>query len=107
MIKSIKRGIYRSWYHFWICRKIKDCLQRILILKANDISKKKRVELEVLIDHFSLSCPFKPMDILDLNLANATTFAGLGFTYVIVLLQFKVADRFDAPDGCFNSTCLF
>ena len=99
--------IYRTCKYYRFCRKVKDCLQDIIILKANGIAKKERVELEVLIDKFSVSCPIQPLDIFDVNLANATTIAGLVFTYVIVLLQFKIADRYDAADNYFNYTFSF
>ena len=58
----------------------------------------------MLIDKFSVSCPFQPMDFFDVNLANATAMFSLCFTYVIVLLQFKIADRYTAPDNYINNT---
>lgn len=78
-----------------------------MIIEANNITKKEMVELEVLIEKFSVACPLQPLDIFDVNLANATTMAGLFFTYVIVLLQFKIDDRYDAPENYFNSTFTF
>lgn len=89
------------------CSKIKDCLQELLILKANGITKKERVELELLIDKLSASCPFQPLDIFDVNMANAIQMAGLFFTYDIVLLQFKIDDRYQAPDNHFNNISTF
>ena len=53
-----------------------------------------RVKMDVLIDKFSETCPFQPLGIFDLNFSNSVSMAGLSFTYVIVLLQFKIADRF-------------
>ena len=92
---------------FWIkisCRKIKESLQEIIIIEVNSISTKERIKLEVLIDNFSEKCPFTPLGVLDVNLSNAVSMAGLSFTYVIVLLQFQISDRYQTPNIYLNST---
>ena len=92
---------------FWIkisCRKIKESLQEIIIIEVNSINSKERIKLEVLIDNFSEKCPFTPLGVLDVNLSNAVSMAGLSFTYVIVLLQFQISDRYQTPNIYLNST---
>ena len=75
-------------------------------MRGNGITKEDRVNLEVLTDKFSVACPFQPLGIFDLNLSNAMSMAGLSFTYVIVLLQFKIADRIMVHDVALNSTAM-
>ena len=58
----------------------------------------------MLLDNFSEECPFTPLGVLDVNLSNAVSMAGLSFTYVIVLLQFQIGDRYQNPDGHLNRT---
>ena len=87
-------------------RNVRDCLQEITIMRGNDITKEDRVNLEVLTDKFSVACPFQPLGIFDLNLSNAMSMAGLSFTYVIVLLQFKIADRIPVNDIVVNKTAM-
>ena len=56
------------------------------------MSGKQSVQLEVLIGQFSVACPFRPLDIFDVNFGTALSLAGLTFTYVIVLMQFRIGD---------------
>ena len=91
----------------WIkisCRKIKESLQEIIIIEVNSITRKERIKLEVLINNFSEKCPFTPLGVLDVNLSNAVSMAGLSFTYVIVLLQLQISDRYQTPNIYLNST---
>ena len=74
-------------------------------MSGNFITKKEKVELQALVDNFSQECPFQPLGIFDVNLASATSMAGLSFTYVIVLLQFKISDRYQTSNVYLNSTC--
>ena len=53
---------------------------------------KEEIELDVLIDKFSKHSPFRPLDMFDANFATLASLAGLAFTYVIVLLQFKIGE---------------
>ena len=60
--------------------------------------------MQVLVDKFSQECPFQPLGIFEVNLASATSMAGLSFTYVIVLLQFQISDRYQPPNVYLNRT---
>ena len=60
-----------------------------------------------LLDHFSAPSPLRPMDICDVNYGAAASVAGLVFTYIIVLLQFKVGDSGEpaATEATCNCIC--
>ena len=75
-----------------INRRVKNALQKIKIHKIEQMSPKEEIELDVLIDKFSKHSPFRPLDMFDANFATLASLAGLAFTYVIVLLQFKIGD---------------
>ncbi len=51
-----------------------------------------RDRLQLLTMHFSNSNPIRPMDIFGMNYASTASVAGLMFTYLIVLMQFRVGD---------------
>lgn len=71
---------------------MKSVLQKIKMQKIDKLSARNEVELDVLIDKFSASSPFRPLDMFDANYSTLASLAGLSFTYVIVLLQFKIGD---------------
>ena len=73
-------------------RRVKNTLQKIKIQRVDLMSPKEEIELDVLIDRFSKHSPFRPLDMFDANFATLASLAGLAFTYVIVLLQFKIGD---------------
>lgn len=77
---------------FNVTRRVKNALQRIKIQSIDHMSPKEEIELDVLIDKFSKHSPFRPLDMFDANFATLASLAGLAFTYVIVLLQFKIGD---------------
>ena len=56
--------------------------------------------MDELLDEFSAHCPIQPLDIFDMNFANVASLAGLAFTYIIVLLQFKIGDPEENADIC-------
>ncbi len=67
---------------------IRTKLQDRLLLRSSDPDV-DREEARVLIDRFSASSPLRPMDMFDMHYESGASLAGLIFTYVIVLLQFK------------------
>ena len=73
-------------------RKVKNALQKMKIQRIDDMCPKEEVEVDVLIDKFSKHSPFRPLDMFDANFATLASLAGVAFTYVIVLLQFKIGD---------------
>ena len=75
-----------------------------MIHEVNSITNKERVKLEVLLDNFSEECPFTPLGVLNVNFSNVVSMAGLSFTYVIVLLQFQIGDRYHKSDDPSNIT---
>ena len=80
---------------------MKACLQKIRLREAEKMTVRESVHLEVLIDKFSESCPFRPLDMFDVNFSTAASLSGLALTYVIVLMQFREGDattgNFPAP----------
>ena len=56
------------------------------------MTTKQSVQMEVLSGQFAVSCPFRPLDIFDVNFGTALSLGGLTFTYVIVLMQFRIGD---------------
>ncbi len=48
--------------------------------------------LHLLTVHFSNSSPIRPLDIFSMNYASTASVAGLMFTYLIVLMQFRVGE---------------
>ena len=56
--------------------------------------------MDELLEEFSAPCPIQPLDIFDMNFANVASLAGLAFTYIIVLLQFKIGDPEENLDVC-------
>ena len=89
-------------------RKVKASLQRIRLREAERMSVRESVHMEVLIDKFSVSCPFRPLDMFDVNFSTAASLAGLVFTYVIVLMQFREGDAgsssVPSPASAVNAT---
>ena len=87
---------------------MKASLQRIRLREAERMSVRESVHLEVLIDKFSVQCPFRPLDMFDVNFSTAASLAGLVFTYVIVLMQFREGDAGAAsvpsPPSVVNAT---
>ena len=73
-------------------RKIHDILQRILVQQISRVSANQHAELDLLVQKFSQASPFRPLDLFDVNFATAASLASVAFTYVIVLLQFKIGD---------------
>ena len=73
-------------------RKIMNILQKIKIRKIDELSAKEEIEMDVLINKFSKPSPFRPLDMFDANFSTLASLGGLSFTYVIVLLQFKIGD---------------
>ena len=57
----------------------------------NDLSKQEELQLNNLIGDFK-KAPIRPMDIYNLNRASLASVMGTVLTYLIVLLQFKVAE---------------
>ena len=62
------------------------------MMEAEHMTTKQSVQMEVLVGQFSVSCPFRPLDIFDVNFGTTLSLAGLAFTYVIVLMQFRIGD---------------
>ena len=61
-------------------RKVKACLQKIRLREAERMSVREGVHMEVLIDKFSESCPFRPLDMFDVNFSTAASLAGTQFS---------------------------
>ena len=78
---------------------MKACLQKIRLREAERMSVRESVHMEVLIDKFSESSPFRPLDMFDVNFSTAASLAGLAFTYVIVLMQFREGDNATTGTG--------
>ena len=69
------------------------------------MSVRETVHMEVLIEKFSKSCPFRPLDMFDVNFSTAASLAGLGFTYVIVLMQFREGETpYENQESISNTT---
>ena len=56
--------------------------------KMEDLEK---IQMDVLINQFSVTAPIRPYDVFNLNYASGFSMDGLMITYIIVLLQFKFA----------------
>ena len=64
----------------------------MIIEESENLTVRERSQLEALVDRYSGSAPFRPLDMFSVNFASAASIFGLGATYIIVLLQFKVGD---------------
>ena len=62
------------------------------------MTPKQSALMDELLEEFSAPCPIQPLDMFDMNFANVASLAGLAFTYIIVLLQFKIGDPEENPE---------
>ena len=70
-------------------RKALICTRKKYILH---LTRVQEVNLETLIEKFAKDSPIRPAEIFSLNYSDGLSALGLGLTYVIVLLQFKVGE---------------
>lgn len=71
---------------------VKKSLQLLALQEVDTMNKKQHCSLLTLIEIYSKECPLRPMDVFNLNYSTELYACGLCLTYVIVLLQFKVAE---------------
>ena len=69
--------------------KIKLNLQKFM--GSHKLEDMENIQLNILIDQFSVAAPIRPYDVYNLNYASGFSVDGLMITYIIVLLQFKLA----------------
>ena len=56
------------------------------------LSAKELNDLGLLVGHFEVQSPLRPMDIFNLNRSSSASVAGLVITYMIILLQMKLGE---------------
>ena len=71
-------------------RKAKRSLRMLAIDASDTLNSKRRSQLDFLCEHFSSESPFRPLNVCGINFSSAASLGGLIFTYMIVLLQFKL-----------------
>ena len=79
-------------------RKVKKSLCKVKASEADLMTPKQSALMDELLEEFSAPCPIQPLDMFDMNFANVASLAGLAFTYIIVLLQFKIGDPEENPE---------
>ena len=82
----------------FFCRKVKKSLCKVKASEADLMTPKQSALMDELLEEFSAPCPIQPLDMFDMNFANVASLAGLAFTYIIVLLQFKIGDPEENPE---------
>ena len=73
-------------------KEVKKTLQKMKLAHVTKLTVQQNCALDILIENYSVECPVRPLDIFNLNYSTALSAFGLCFTYVIVLLQFKVGE---------------
>ncbi len=73
-------------------RRVRRGLQLVAIEEADAMSPRESQQLAFLLEHYSSESPLQPLNACNINYASGASLAGLIFTYIIVLLQFKMGE---------------
>ncbi len=94
---------FHSFYRVWVIKRagqglldryrdIREVIEDLKVDQLGELDPQTAGQFDLLISRLSSSAPLRPLDLFDVNLSGGITLAGSIFTYMIILLQFKIAE---------------